>query len=332
MNGGAMVDEFDIGSHAFEFRYVHEALGKHGLGDDAGAIHGGQHGAKLGLHVRREPGVGNRLEMKGVSGTIGTDCDGVGSLGEGKSRMLQGGDHGAEMFRLRAGDGDALSGNCTRNKEGAGFDAVGDDGVSGAMEFRDSLDLDVLGARSGNLGTHGGQKAGQVNDFGFFGGSLDDGCSLGKNGSHHDIAGPQNGGTMAATEIDTGPREFFGMKQNVATLHGDLRPKSLEALQVEIDRAVSDDTTAGQGNPRRLFTPQKRAKNADGGAHLADNLVGCLGDDLLSTNLDNAAGTLHLCSEASQDGQHVVDVTQVGNAIDNALFLGQQGGCKNRQC
>ena len=65
-----MIDELDACAHALEFGDMHEALGKDGLGDDAGAVHGGEHGAELGLHVGREARVGDGLKMERLSCAI----------------------------------------------------------------------------------------------------------------------------------------------------------------------------------------------------------------------------------------------------------------------
>ena len=95
---------------------------------------------------------------------------------------------------------------------------------------------------------------------------------------------------------------------------------------MKVDRAVSDHAAARQGDLGGFLTAEQRAEDADRGAHLADDLIGCLGDDLLGTDLHDAAGAFHFGPETAKDGEHVMDVAQVGNAVDDALLLGQECG------
>jgi len=71
----------------------------------------------------------------------------------------------SEVARFGPGDRHAFTGDGTGNEEGARLDAIGDDGVLGAMEFSDSLDLDVLGTSTGDFRTHGGEEGREINDL-----------------------------------------------------------------------------------------------------------------------------------------------------------------------
>ena len=64
MNGGAVIGQINAGAHALELRDMHEALWEDSLGHDAGAVHGRQHCAELSLHVGRESGVGEGLQVQ----------------------------------------------------------------------------------------------------------------------------------------------------------------------------------------------------------------------------------------------------------------------------
>ena len=154
------------------------------------------------------------------------------------------------MFWLSAGDGDSGSSNCSGDEEGACLDAVRDDSVIGSVEFGDSLDLDMLRAGTGNPGSHGGEEVSEINDLGFFRGSLDDGSPLGEDGGHHDITRAEDGRAVAAAQVDAGSLELVGVEEDVSTLHGHLRTEGLEALQVEVYWSVADDAAAGKGNLR----------------------------------------------------------------------------------
>ena len=157
------------------------------------------------------------------------------------------------------------------------------------------------------------------------------GGSLGEDGGHHDIAGAEHGGALTAAEIDAGSDESRSLKQDVATLDGDLGAERLKALEVKVDGAVADDAAAGAGDLGHLLAAEEGTQHADGGSHLADDLVGGLGPDLLGADLDDAAGPLHLGAELAEDGEHVMDVAQVGDAVDDAFLLGEEGGREDRE-
>jgi hypothetical protein len=97
---------------------------------------------------------------------------------------------------------------------------------------------------------------------------------------------------------------------------------------VEIDRPVADDASAWERDGGLVLAAKQRAEDANGGAHFADDVVGGLGGDFFRAYLDGAAGAFDFASELAQDGEHVVDVAQVGNARDRAGFLGEEGGGK----
>lgn len=70
LDDGSGAFEGDLGSHAVEFRDVHEALGEDGFGDDADAWDGCVEGRELSLHIGGEAGVGFRADFCTV-GVVG---------------------------------------------------------------------------------------------------------------------------------------------------------------------------------------------------------------------------------------------------------------------
>ena len=74
-------------------------------------------------------------------------------------------DHRGEMLRSAVRELHVATGNCRRDDECAGFDAIGNYSVSGAVQFRDALHVDGGSSSAFNLRTHFLQKIDQIGDF-----------------------------------------------------------------------------------------------------------------------------------------------------------------------
>ncbi len=88
------------------------------------------------------------------------------------------------MVGSAIGDGEVAVGDGAGYEERASFDAVGDYGVVGAVEFFDAFDFQNTGAVADDLRTHFAQHDDQVGDFGFAGAILEDGFTVGQGGGH----------------------------------------------------------------------------------------------------------------------------------------------------
>ena len=201
----------------------------------------------------------------------------------------------------------------------------------GAVEFLHAFDGDRAGSGAFDFCAHGDEEICEIDDFGFLGGSVDDGGAIRQNGGHHDISGAEDCGAKCAAEGNSGPGELGSENLHIAAadLHG--RAEGLEAAQVEIDRSVADDAATWKRNGGLMLATEQWAENANGGAHFAHDVVGGLGGDFFGPDLNRATRSLHLASEFAEDGEHVVDVAQVGNTRDRAGFLCEKGGGEYRE-
>ena len=125
--------------------------------------------------------------------------------------------------------------------------------------------------------------------------------------------------------------QFPGENLHVALVDPVSGAERLEAFQMKIDRAVADDAAAGQGDRRLLLAAEQGTEDADGGAHLPHDLVGRDRFDVLRADRHGAARPLHLRAEMGEDLQHVVDVAEIRNVVDDDRLFGEQGGGENRQ-
>src|SRR5438270_6366390 len=97
------------------------------------------------------------------------------------------------MSGIAAGNIEVAAGEGSGNEEGAGLDAVGDDAMLGAFEFADAFDADGSGASAFNVGAHFIQECGEVGDFGFAGGVLQNGFAIGERRGHEQVFGSGDG-------------------------------------------------------------------------------------------------------------------------------------------
>ena len=321
----------DLCAHAFDFGKMHEPLGKDVFGNGADSFGGGEEGAKLGLHVGGESGIGLGAEFEREPAAISPHADGIGANIE----VMPGGEesigNGGEMGGVEAGDGDIVAGEGGCGEEGAGFDAVGDDGVFGAVELGDTFDDDAVGACAFDFCAHFDEEICEIDDLGFLGRTVDDGGAFGENGGHQDIIGAEDGGAKFAAQIDAGADEAAGKEFNVTPLDADSGAESFEAFEVKIDGAVANDAAAGHGDGGFFFASEQGTKDADRGAHFPDDVVRGFGVNFFRANLDDAAGPFDIGTEFGEDLLHKIHVAKVGHAVDDAGFAGKKSGGENRE-
>ena len=95
--------------------------------------------------------------------------------------------------RVAFGDVEVSAGKRAGDDEGAGFDAVGDDAVLGAVKLGDALDADSGRAGAVDFRAHGVEQRGEVGDLGFARAVLHYGFAVGEGGGHEQIFGAGDG-------------------------------------------------------------------------------------------------------------------------------------------
>ena len=91
-----------------------------------------------------------------------------------------------------------------RDHEGAGLDAVGDDGVVERVQLVHALDGDERRAGTANVRPHLVEDARQLLDLGLAGRVFQGGAALGEGGRHHQVLGAGDGDHV---EDDGGPAQ-----------------------------------------------------------------------------------------------------------------------------
>ena len=136
---------------------------------------------------------------------------------------------------------------------------------------------------------------------------------------------------MGAAHVDGGTAQRRREKFDIAPLHADGGAEGLESAQVQVDRAVADHASSGERDAGFVLASEQRTQHADGGAHFADEFVRGLGADIFGFDDNSAAGSFHFAAEMAENGEHVMDVAQIGDAANDAFFTGEQGGCEDGQ-
>ncbi len=226
--------------------------------DGAGAFGLSGKGHVLGLHVGGEAGVFFGGYVCGFEFTAGTDANVVGADIDLDAALFEFGDESAEVLRFAAIDVEVSAGNGSCDEEGSGFDAVGVDTMTRAVESGDALNADGCGACAFDLCSHGDEQGGEVGDFRLAGAVFKEGFSLGQRGGHQEVFGSGDGDLV---EDDVCAFEPVGAGFEVAVVLGDGGAHGFEAADVEVDRAAADGAASGHGDAGDAGAGDERAED-----------------------------------------------------------------------
>ena len=104
-----------------------------------------------------------------------------------------------------------------------------------------------------------------------------------------------------------------------------------ESFEVEVDRAGADDTATRDRDACFAQPCDHRPEKADRGAHFTNEVVRSDVADLFRLKGPVAVPIrIHLRADMAQYFCHEADVAEVGDALDVACLLGEEGGGENR--
>ena len=115
---------------------MHESVLENILGDDGCAFGLREQGHELRLAVGGEAGMLFGGHVGGGERVVAHDADGIGGGASFDADFVKLAEEGAEMRGIAPGDVEIASGHGASDDERAGFDAVGNDAVLGAFQFR----------------------------------------------------------------------------------------------------------------------------------------------------------------------------------------------------
>ena len=302
------------------------------FGDHAGALGGGEQAHEGGLQVGGEAweGLGSEVDSRDSIGLHGETNAVVLNRAAG---LLEFGDHGPEMLGDHRRDAQVGAGDGRGEHEGAGFNAVRNHGVVGAVEPLHPGDGDGGGAGTPHPGTHGQQQAGQVYNFRFQRGVFDHRLAFGEGGGHHQGFGGAHAGAIeidAPTGEAVAPAGHHGGDHPV--LNGDLGAEGFEALDMLDHGTGADLAAAGQGHLGHAHARQEGADAEEAGPQAVHQLVGSSGIvDVIAVELDAVGGVVHRAAQAAQHLAHGADVGERRHVAEPNRVAGEQAGGHQHQ-
>ena len=232
------------------------------------------------------------------------------------------------MIGHHRGNGEAGAGDGGGQQEGAGFDAVGNDGVVRAVQPLDTNDGDGGGAGAPHLGPHGEQQSGEVHDLGLEGCVFNDGLTLREGGGHHQGLGGAHAG---AVQMDASAGQAMAAAGHHggddAVLNGHLGAKGFQAFNVLHHRPGTDLAAPGEWDSCDAKASEQGANAEEAGPQAVDQLVGRGG--LAQPGAVHLQGVAVMACADAQRGQNLCHPTDVGEGRDIAqaqLLAGEQAG------
>ncbi len=226
------------------------------------------------------------------------------------------------MVKIAVGDGAC-------DEERAGFDAIGDDGMGGAMKLGYAANAKRRGFVTLNVGAHFAEKMDEVGDFWFAGAIFEDGFTVGECGGHQNIFGAGDGNFVEddVRAVETSAIRNFCL--DVTVFGSDLRAHLFEGGEMEIDWASANSAAAGKGNMSYAGAGDGGAENQDGSPHGFDEFVG--GDGVIERGGLNGVvgcGNLGGGDSGGHEGEklgHGDDVADHRKAVQSDRLSGEQG-------
>src|SRR3989441_659232 len=284
--------------------------------------------------VRGERGPRAVLEFRHVAPEIGPDAallvgvdDELRAVEAGPhAEPVEGHEGGAQVVGAHAVDRDGAVRHRGEPEERADLDVVGANRErgGGGPEWRASLDRQRVGTDPVDRGAEAREEPGQVLDVRLARGVADHGRASGGDRGHQGVLG---GGHARLIEEDVRSGELARLEL-VGRADRDLRTQALQREKMRVHSTAADHIAAGWGQAdapeTRQHRPREQDRCADPGAQLGVQLAR-LGarrvhfDRIRRRPRDRRA-------EVRQQLKHRLDVANVGNVLDAAGPLGEQGG------
>jgi len=235
---------------------------------------------------------------------------------------------------------DIAAGDRGRHGIGPRLDAVGKDGMLGAVESLSPLDPQGPAADPLDPGAHLHQAVGDIDDLGLARGVLDQRLAAGKHGGHQGIMGRANRDLGKRNAVAGQAPGGFG--DHVAAFELDFGSERLERGEMQIDGARADGATARQRDLRPAAARQQGRQHPEARPHARHHLVGRRGvDDVRCGEPEGlaVAGALARLLAGDGDvnpviaqnaGKHV-DVGEARNIVQRQGLAGEKAGNHQRQ-
>ena len=193
----------------------------------------------------------------------GANAQGVTTRIESHASLAHFFEHRAQVARLAMAKCYVAAGHRTGEGVGRRFDAVGDDPVFRAPQPAHTVNGDGRATRAGNFCAHRVEKRGQVGDLRLAGGALDDRGAVGQGGRHHHVGRAKNRRAAPPAKETLPAGQPLGAGVDVPGLDPHAGAKVAHALEMQVDRAGTDDAAARHRDLGLVQPPHKGAEDAD---------------------------------------------------------------------
>ena len=310
---------------------MHEAILEDGFDDGADTVGDRVECRELSLHIGRERGVRSRTQVRGLrSTTAHVDVDPVDACDHIGTGFLQLGENRIEMIRSRVERAYPATSDRAGDKISAGLDAIGLHSILRAVQTRYAIDNDFVGARAPDLGAHGDQELGEVNDLGLTRRVLEHGLTFGESRGHHQIFGARH---CHRVEHQPSTPQTIRPRADVAVLDCNLGTHRLQASHMDIHRSCADGAATRQRDVSLTEPRQQRPEDQNRGAHRFDELVRRYRiGERTRIHLDlHAFVDGHRDAHATEQLDHGGDVLQVRNVTDGHRLGREQRASQDGQ-
>src|SRR6266478_8932994 len=239
------------------------------------------------------------------------------------------------MVGSAIGDRQITASDGPRDEEGAGFNAVGDHGVLGAVKFLHAANVQRGSGVARDAGSHLAKHDDEVGHFRLAGGIFEKGFAVGEGGGHQNIFGSGDGDFFEdyVRALQAAAIANFGF--NVAMGHGNFGAHFFERSEMQIDGPRADSAAAGKGNTRDAHAGHERAERKNRGAHRFHQFVrglrviqcGGANGVIAGGDFGGGNGGAHKREQLA----HGDEVADFGDVVDGDLVRSEQGSGHHRQ-
>jgi hypothetical protein len=263
----------DIRAHPREFGHVHKPVLENRLRDHRRPFGYRHQGHELRLKIGREPGIGLGHRIHPGDRPIARRHPDAGRrrvhLDAGRPHRLR---KTTDMRQIRAEEVDFAACNRRSHRVGTGLDPVRQYRMHGAMQSVHALYGNRVCANPVDLRAHRDQAMSQILNFGLTGGVDQPRLALRQTRRHHQVFGRadrhERKDDLCATQA------IRRARRHVSAVKLDLCAQLLQALEMQVNRAGADRTSAGLGHPCLAAAGEYRTEHQHARPHFADQIVG----------------------------------------------------------
>jgi hypothetical protein len=255
---------------------------------------------------------------------------GFGIDGPGDTEASEGAFEDVEGFGFDVGEGEFAACDGRGDEVAGRFNVVTADACGAACEGFDAFDFDAIGAFASDVGAHGIEHVGEVDDVGFARGIIEDGLSFCEDAGHQDVFCRGDAGF-----IEENARAFeFAFETEGGAARGSFCAECFEACEVCVEAAVANRVATGRRQGSTAGACEEWAREEEAGANFCRELGWDFGGaDALGGEGDGRGRFVARDDGAKVFGglEHRVDIGDIGDVGEGDRFGREEGGGNHRE-